>query len=233
MKRILLTMRSYALGLLLCLVAVLSGCSADSEISYSDDLMTVPRAKMQVMELAQKYGLTVEVNDSLLAARMADGTFSLKKVEEMLQDFSGVVGVYPLTREGNSVRLNTRKERLLMKNRGAVLPDKEESRDSIVSGSLEKPISGSNSKGNRVSMTVKVSWEYNPHGSNKCSYSISDFEPEDKYRYSKGSVTVSFSGEKKAPSYSFTITCTPKNSDPNYLTIRLEVTGNDTSMSVL
>lgn len=232
MKRILLTMRSYVSGLLLCLVAVLSGCSADSEISYSDDLMTVPRAKMQVVELAQKYGLTVEVNDSLLAARVADGTFSLKKVEEMLQDFSGIIGVYPLTREGNSVRLNTRKERLLMKSRGIVLPNREETTDTLSTGSYKGHISK-----NKVSMDLKVKWTYNPQdhndGGGKCTYEIENFQPETHYYiYRRESATIFFTGSPKTPTYSFRIICNPKIQGKDYVQIILNVSGNDSSLSV-
>lgn len=222
-------MRSYASGLLLCLVAVLSGCSADSEISYSDDLMTVPRAKMQVMELAQKYGLTVEVNDSLLAARVADGTFSLKKVEEMLQDFSGIIGVYPLTREGNSVRLNTRKERLLMKNRSVAPPEREEA-DTVesYSGSVERK---NVSKG-PVSMDLKVSWTYRPHGTNDFGCEIENFEPESKYMHYRQGTSVFFTGEKKAPTYSFEIICRPRDYDPDLIKVVLHVSGDEAQINI-
>lgn len=107
-------LRNFSIAIAWSFGLFLSSCSMSSDMVEED-----PRSPLvlhaQIQDLANKYGLNIEINDSALAANAA--TLDLKQMESDFKSLAQLKGRYEMNVDGNNrLLLDTHKERQLMKN---------------------------------------------------------------------------------------------------------------------
>ena len=107
-------LRNFSIAIAWSFGLFLSSCSMSSDMVEED-----PRSPLvlhaQIQDLANKYGLNIEINDSALAANAE--TINLKQMESDFKSLAQLKGRYEMNVDGNNrLLLDTHKERQLMKN---------------------------------------------------------------------------------------------------------------------
>lgn len=151
-------LRNFSIAIAWSFGLFLSSCSMSSDMVEED-----PRSPLvlhaQIQDLANKYGLNIEINDSALAANAA--TLDLKQMESDFKSLAQLKGRYEMNVDGNKMTLDTKKEKSLMKN----LKSRSSLRSSV--SSILEQQSGSYDEHcgkNGTSIYFTVNWEYQPQG---------------------------------------------------------------------
>lgn len=114
----------------------------------------------QIQDLANKYGLNIEINDSALAANAE--TLDLKQMESDFKSLAQLKGRYEMNVDGNKMTLDTKKEKSLMKNL------KSAKKLRTLTGSPYETTSGGhflNCSNNIFEVSFMISWSYTPNKS--------------------------------------------------------------------